>query len=105
MSTYKRKMRGIPLWLLREYLEEIGGESQGKTRVTGNGWTADLKQVEDFTVGSLTVGQVVLEVNADEDAWELLQPVLGQPLVDTVDIRQITQEDTTARFFLSEITL
>lgn len=81
MTTFTKQMRGIPLWLLREYLEEIGGKAQGEARIVGVGWIANLTQLEDFSVGSLTVGQVLLEVQAEEDTWELLQPVLEKKLL------------------------
>jgi len=78
---FVREMRGIPLWLLREYLIEIGGRFQDDARVTGEGWTASLTQVEDFQVGSLVVGQVRLEIEASPSAWETLQPQLEKKLL------------------------
>jgi hypothetical protein len=63
-----QEVRGIPLWLIREYLEELGGTAQDDFHVTGDGWTARLEQIEDFQVGSLVVGQVriVLDGAIDE---------------------------------------
>jgi len=81
MASYIREMRGIPLWLLKEYLEALGGKAADDGYVAGAGWTACLTQLADFKLGSLSVGQVRLEVQADEDGWRLLQPVLEKKLL------------------------
>ena len=64
----EREVRGIPLWLIREYLEELGGVKSDDHHVAGEDWNASLEQIEDFQIGSLKVGQVrvVLEGNTDE---------------------------------------
>lgn len=67
---------GIPLWLLREYLEELGGEADGETRVVGDGWTASLSKTEPVKLGSLRVSRVKLELKGDPDAVARLQPRL-----------------------------
>ena len=64
---------GIPLWLLREYLEELGGEADGENRVVGNGWTARLSKTEPVKLGSLTIGRVRLEWKGDPDTIERLK--------------------------------
>jgi hypothetical protein len=70
-------LRGIPRWLLCEYLEDLGGrvvtsDSDGGAAaeedvVAGDGWQARLTQLEDFRVGSLSSGQVRLTVTGDPD--------------------------------------
>ena len=67
---------GIPLWLLREYLEELGGEADGEYRVIGDGWTASLSKSEPFIVGTLRIGRVRLELQGDPDAIAHLKPRL-----------------------------
>ena len=76
-----RQIRGIPLWLLREYLEEIGGEAVKEDRVVGDGWTASLVQMEDYQIGSLRVGQVELAIEGDPKAIASLQPALEKKLL------------------------
>jgi len=75
-----REIRGIPLWLLREYLVELGGKAESDDSVAGDGWRVDLVQIEDYTIGSLSVGQVRLEFSGEDDAvagiQELLEPKL-----------------------------
>jgi hypothetical protein len=62
--TIIREIRGIPLFLLREYLEELGGTSTSERRVDGPGWNAELEKMEPFRIGSLSVGQtrLILEI-------------------------------------------
>ena len=69
--TIVREMRGIPFFLLREYLEELGGTATSEDRVEGPGWQADLERMQPFRLGSLSVGQtrVILKIEdhlADE---------------------------------------
>jgi hypothetical protein len=69
--TIVREIRGIPFFLLREYLEELGGTATSEDRVEGPGWQADLEKMQPFRLGSLSVGQtrVILEIEdhlADE---------------------------------------
>jgi hypothetical protein len=61
-----RETRGIPLWLLREYLEEGGGRAADDHRVVGDGWEVRLTQIEDFVVGSLRVGQVRVDIDGSD---------------------------------------
>lgn len=67
MRTLVREMRGLPLWLLREYLVELGGQAVDETTVAGEAWRARLTRLEPFRLGSLEVGQVRLELEVEED--------------------------------------
>jgi hypothetical protein len=62
--TIVREIRGIPFFLLREYLEDLGGKAISEHRVEGPGWQADLERMEPFRIGSLSVGQtkMILEI-------------------------------------------
>ncbi len=69
MAELDRIVRAIPLWLLADYLRDAGGRATDRENgFAGDGWTATLTQVEDFTVGSLAVGQVRLLITGDDDA-------------------------------------
>lgn len=76
-----RQVRGIPLWLLREYLQELGGKPLPGGGVEGEGWSACLVQVEDFTIGSIRVGQVRLELEATSEAWDRIRSGLENKLM------------------------
>ncbi|MCP4214217.1 MAG: MoaD/ThiS family protein [bacterium] len=68
----RQEVHAIPLWLLREYLEEVGGTAVSETRVVGGGWRVDLIKLEPKKLGSLRVGQVMLEMTGAPDALEKL---------------------------------
>ncbi len=76
MTKDAREIRGIPLWLLREYLEEIGGTANGDNRVIGPDWTATLTQMEPFQIGSLRIGQVYFELEAEPEVLARIKPLL-----------------------------
>lgn len=78
MYTESRQIRGIPLWLLREYLEELGGTAVSETEVVGEGWRITLAKMEPFALGSLRVGQVMMEIEGEEAAIAELQPGLDK---------------------------
>jgi hypothetical protein len=76
-----RDVRGIPLWLLREYLVEAGGTADGDHIVKGDGWQVRLTQLEDFEVGSLRVGEIRVEWAGQGEAFEHMRKLLEQKLL------------------------
>lgn len=62
-----REIRGIPFFLLREYLEDLGGSSLSESRVEGPGWRAELVRMEPFRIGSLSVGQTKLTIEIEDE--------------------------------------
>ncbi len=71
-------IHAIPLWLLREYLEELGGTAESETIVAGEGWRAELTKLPDRHIGSLRVGLVQLTLVGEEDALARLRPRLDR---------------------------
>ncbi|MFN8635605.1 MAG: hypothetical protein U0893_17295 [Chloroflexota bacterium] len=75
--THERILRGIPRWLLCEYLEQLGGEpleaaasaedGADEDVLAGDGWQARLTQMEDHRVGPLRSEQVRLLVTGNPD--------------------------------------
>lgn len=74
-------IRGVPLWLLCEYLEELGGAILAEDRVAGPGWQVQLTQIEPFQVGSLRVGQVRMDLSGDAGPLAALRAALGRKLM------------------------
>lgn len=70
MKTIVHEMRGIPFFLLKEYLQELGGELIADDTIRGEGWTARLERMEPFRLGSLEVGQTRLMLELREDVAE-----------------------------------
>lgn len=76
----ERVIRGVPLWLLREYVVGVGAQVEGDGWLQGDGWRAELTQLDDYVIGSLRVGQVRLVIEGEADsvtrAWAALEPKL-----------------------------
>lgn len=69
---------GIPLWLLREYLVELGGRPRSDNVVEGTGWRAELTKLPDHQIGSLRVGRVELQLVGEPEALDGLRPGLDR---------------------------
>ncbi|MFN2134912.1 MAG: hypothetical protein ACK2UK_03105 [Candidatus Promineifilaceae bacterium] len=70
------QLHAIPLWLLREYLVELGGEAVADDRVVGDGWQAVLEKQPMRQLGSLRVGIVQIVLEGTADALAVLLPEL-----------------------------
>ena len=81
MVTETRDLRGIPLWLVREYLVELGGAAQSEQHVIGPGWEVHLSQLADFQIGSLRIGEIRIEVTAQADIISELRARLDRKLI------------------------
>jgi hypothetical protein len=66
MKFIEQEMCGIPFYLLKEYLQELGGELVGEDLVQGDGWSVQLEPMEPFRLGSLVVGQTRLKMELEE---------------------------------------
>jgi hypothetical protein len=66
---------------LGEYLQELGGLHSAEWRFTGDGWHAQITQIEDFVIGSLRVGQVRLEWQGNDYALHSMWPLLEKKLL------------------------
>jgi molybdopterin synthase sulfur carrier subunit len=80
-TQFETIVRGVPLWLLREYVEQIGGQIVEGEWLTGAGWQARLTQAEDYEIGSLRVGQVRLELRGEAEAVEHARRALAPKLL------------------------
>ena len=76
-----RVITGLPVWLLREYVAEIGARRGRNGTLRGDGWAAHLERADDFQVGSLRVGQVRLRLYGDEKTLEPVLAALEKKLV------------------------
>jgi hypothetical protein len=74
-------IRGIPAWLLQQYLEQLGGQAAEDGWLHGPDWRARLTQVDDYVIGSLRVGQVRLELRGEPDAVERARQALAPRLL------------------------
>ncbi len=70
MKTIVHEMRGIPYFLLKEYLQELGGTLVADDTVTGPGWTVRLERMEPFRLKSLEVGQTRLFMEIEDEVYD-----------------------------------
>jgi hypothetical protein len=66
MQTIVREIRGIPMFLLKEYLQEMGGAQEDENRIRAEGWSVTLEKMEPFRLGSLVVGQTRLVIEIED---------------------------------------
>jgi hypothetical protein len=64
--TILHEMRGIPYFMLQEYLQEMGGRLVEDNFIRGDGWSVLLEKMEPFRLGSLSVGQTRLKMEINE---------------------------------------
>lgn len=81
MTVITHELRGIPLWLLRDYLLDLGGNALSDEQVVGPGWQVQLTRLDDFRIGSLRVGQVRLELRGEPEALAKLEQGLRPKLL------------------------
>jgi hypothetical protein len=73
VETRTHEIRGIPLWLLRDYLVDLGGVVQADGVVRSPGWQGILSPLDDFRLGSLRVAQVCMELSGTPEALDQLE--------------------------------
>ncbi len=76
METRIHDIRGIPLWLLRDYLVDLGGVVQPDGAVAGPAWQGRLTRLDDVRIGSLRVGEVRMELRGTPEALQRLEHAL-----------------------------
>jgi len=81
MPSDVRELRGIPIWLLQEYVADAGGTKNAAGTYEGDGWTVRLEQIEDFKIGSLAVGQVRIDMRGTPEGLARLLDQLEPRLV------------------------
>ncbi len=79
--TEERIIRGIPAWLMGEYLKELGAVDEGNGRYSTPAVIADVEQIEDFQLVSLRVGQIRFVLEGEETAVNELKARLEVKLL------------------------
>ena len=81
MITEERIIRGIPAWLMGEYLKELGAIDEKNGRFSTATVTAHVEQIEDFQIVSLRVGQIRFVLEGEKTAVEALKKRLEVKLL------------------------
>ena len=63
---------GVPLWLLKEYLAQLGAQETVENLMQGDGWHAVLYKAEPRHIGSLTIGGTTAEFAGDAAALDAM---------------------------------
>ncbi|MFQ5578290.1 MAG: DUF1952 domain-containing protein [Anaerolineae bacterium] len=63
---------GLPLWVMKKYLADLGGVETAENVLAGEGWRAAVRKTEPAKIGSLRVGRIEVELSGDETAVEAL---------------------------------
>lgn len=63
---------GVPLWLMKEYLADLGGVETEENMLVAAGWRARVSKAEPHRVGSLVIGGAAVEFEGDEAALAAL---------------------------------
>ena len=67
-----KRVYGIPLWLMKKYLTDLGGVEAEENVLRGEGWQATVRKGEPARLGSLRVGRIEVEIEGEEEAIEAL---------------------------------
>jgi hypothetical protein len=68
----ERQYRGVPLWVIRNYLTELNGKRTGEHCVSGPGWSATLREGEPVTLGPLRFNTVYVAIEGEASALDRL---------------------------------
>jgi hypothetical protein len=64
--------KAIPVWLMKEYLAELGASEQCDNLMVAEDWQAMVSKGQSFQIGSLVVGVTELDLSGDEAAIEAM---------------------------------
>jgi len=61
----EREYHGVPLWVMRDYLIDLGGTMISEACLSGEGWSATFREGEPFTLGRLRLGTLHVDFEGD----------------------------------------
>ena len=59
---------GVPLWLMKDYLGQLGAQETGENEMSAEGWRASLRKADPRHLGSLVIGGTTVTFRGDEQA-------------------------------------
>ncbi len=63
---------GVPVWLMKEYLAQLGGRETDEAVVEGEGWRAVVRQSPRRHIGSLSVGGATVTFTGEQTTLDAL---------------------------------
>jgi len=67
-----KRIYGVPLWVMKKYLTDLGATETEENLLVGAGWQARLRKSEPARIGSLVVGRIEVEFSGDRPAIEAM---------------------------------
>lgn len=63
---------GVPIWLMKEYLTQLGGGEIEADVIEGDGWRAEVRQAARRHIGSLSVGGATVTFTGAQSTLDAL---------------------------------
>lgn len=63
---------GVPLWLMKEYLADLGAVEVEENLLVADGWQARVSKAEPNRIGSLVIGGATVEFTGDAAALDAM---------------------------------
>jgi len=74
MEEITQELKGIPDWVLKEYLESLGGQLQQDGWFNGVGWRAHYTRLQDVSYGVMVFQRYLLEFQGDAETLSQVWP-------------------------------
>jgi hypothetical protein len=56
---------GVPIWLMKDYLGQLGAQETSENEMEAEGWGASLRKADPRHIGSLVVGGTTVTFRGD----------------------------------------
>ena len=66
MTRYEMELRNLPRFRIMEYLTEAGGVPSGELAVAGQGWQAELVEMEPVQIGVMSIRRDMLVIEGSD---------------------------------------
>ena len=66
----RHEYHGVPQWLMKEYLADLGAVEQAGDRMVAAAWQAVVRKAEPRRIGSLVIGGAAVEFSGDQAALD-----------------------------------
>ena len=63
---------GVPIWLMKKYMADLGATETAENLMTGKGWQAAIRKSEPARIGSLVVGRIEVELSGEQHVLDEL---------------------------------
>ncbi len=60
-----KQIFGVPLWLMKDYLADLGAVETEPDTMAADGWQGVVRKTEPYRIGSLVVGRIEVEFSGD----------------------------------------